>query len=72
VVALSAQTYKIHGKITTTKMEGIGYASIEVKDVRLGTITKNEGDYQLFLEAGKHELVVTMLGYQSQTLSIIV
>ena len=53
-------------------MEGIGYASIEVKDIRLGTITKNEGEYQLFLEGGRHELVVTMIGYKSQTLSIVV
>jgi archaellum component FlaG (FlaF/FlaG flagellin family) len=70
--SLSAQTYKVYGKISTTKMEGIGYASIEVKDIRLGTITKNDGEYQLFLEAGKHELVITMLGYQSQTLSIVI
>ncbi|MFN2439266.1 MAG: DUF5686 and carboxypeptidase regulatory-like domain-containing protein [Chitinophagaceae bacterium] len=62
----------MHGKITTTKMEGIGYASIEVKDIRLGTITKNDGEYQLFLEAGAQELVVTMIGYKSQTLSIVV
>ncbi len=37
-------------------MEGIGYASIEVKEMRLGTITKNDGEYQLFLEGGNMNL----------------
>ena len=71
-VSLNAQSYKVQGKITTTKLEPIAYASIQVKDIRIGTVTKTDGSYEILLEEGKYDLIVTMIGYMPQTITIVV
>jgi hypothetical protein len=70
--SLSAQTYKVHGKITTTKLEPIAYATIQVKNSKNGTITKINGTYELKMEEGKYDIVITMIGYTPQTITIAV
>lgn len=71
-ISLNAQSYKVQGKITTTKLESIAYASIQVKDTKIGTITKNDGSYEISLEEGKYDLVITMIGYKPQTITVVV
>ena len=67
-----AQSRKVYGKITNTKLEPLAFASVEVKDFRSGTITKEDGTYELQLDEGKYDLIISMVGYQSQLVAIIV
>ena len=69
--SLSAQSVKIHGKITNTKMEPLAFVSVEVKELRTGTITKEDGTYELELDEGKYDLVISMIGYKSQIVTVI-
>ncbi|MGZ8538921.1 MAG: DUF5686 and carboxypeptidase regulatory-like domain-containing protein [Flavisolibacter sp.] len=64
--------YRVHGRITNTKLEPLAFVSIQVKDFRLGTTSKEDGSYELFLDEGRQDLVISMIGYKSQLLTIIV
>jgi len=69
---LNAQYYKISGRITNTKLEPLALASIKVKDLPLGTVSKEDGTYELKLEEGLYDVVITMMGYKPQVISIVV
>jgi hypothetical protein len=71
-VPLLAQEYRVHGKITNTKLEPLAFVSIQVRDTRIGTTTKNDGMFELSLEEGMYNLVITMLGFKPQIINIIV
>ena len=58
-----SQTVKIHGKVTNAKLEPQAFVSIQVKELKYGTITKEDGTYEMDLETGKYDLVYTMIGY---------
>ena len=64
--------YRVHGKITNTRLEPLAFVSVQLKDSRLGTTTKEDGTYELMLDPGKQDLVISMIGYKSQVITIIV
>ncbi len=68
----SAQEYQLSGKITNTKLEPLPYASIRVKELQSGTTSDKEGFYKLQLEPGKYDLVISMLGYKTQVLTVAI
>ncbi len=70
--ALHAQYFKISGRITNTKLEPLALASIKIKDITLGTVSKEDGSYELKLEEGYYDLVVTMVGFKPQVISLVV
>lgn len=69
---VTAQSHKVYGKITNTKLEPLAFASIEVKELKSGAVTKDDGAYQLLLDEGKYDLVATMIGYKPLLITIIV
>jgi len=71
-LALPAQVYKVHGKVVNRQLEPIVLASIQVKDQDNGTITNEEGYYELSLNAGKYDLIVSMIGYQTRIVTVLV
>lgn len=72
VFAAQAQEFMLSGKITNTKLEPIAYASVHIKELQTGTTTDNNGNFKLQLEAGKYDVIIDMMGYQSQVLTVIV
>lgn len=66
------QSYKVYGKVTNTRLEPLAFASVQVKEWRHGTVTKENGSYELELEAGKYDLVFSMVGYKSQLITIVI
>jgi hypothetical protein len=66
------QSYKVYGKITNTRMEPLAFASVQVKEWKHGTVTKENGAFELQLDPGKYDLVISMVGYRSQLITIIV
>lgn len=66
----TAQEYLLTGKITNAKLEPLPYASVRVKELQTGTISDKDGNFKLQLEPGKYDLVVSMLGYKAQVLTV--
>lgn len=66
-----AQTYKVFGKVTNTHLEPLPFASIEIKEIRSGTMSRENGAYEISLERGKYDLIVSMLGYKTLATTII-
>jgi len=69
---VTAQSHKVYGKITNTKLEPLAFATIEVKEFKSGTVTKEDGSYELLLDEGKYDLVATMIGYKPLLITVIV
>ena len=61
-----AQLFKISGYILDEKKERLALASVEVKEIRKGTVSRDDGYYEFYLERGKYDLVVSMVGYKTQ------
>lgn len=67
-----SQSAKLQGRVTNNKSEPVAFTSIKVKDSNYGAITKENGTYEIFLEEGKYDLVITMVGYQPKFISIVI
>lgn len=65
-----AQYFKVSGTVMNTNKEPLPLASIGVRELHSGIITKDDGSYTFSLERGKYELVVTMIGYQTQVVTV--
>ncbi|MEP7372095.1 MAG: DUF5686 and carboxypeptidase regulatory-like domain-containing protein [Chitinophagaceae bacterium] len=71
-VAVFCQSPLLSGKVTNAKQEPLAFASVQVKEIKLGAVTKEDGSYSIELEEGKYDLVITMIGYKTQVITIIV
>jgi hypothetical protein len=67
-----SQEYKLTGKITNTKLEPIPFATLQIRDYALSTISKQDGSYSITLTSGSYEFVVSLVGYKSQTFTIVI
>ncbi|MEP7143907.1 MAG: DUF5686 family protein [Ferruginibacter sp.] len=68
----SAQEHLLRGKIINAALEPLAYASISIKELQTGTTTDNTGNFKFQLEAGKYDIVVTMMGYKTQVFTITI
>jgi Family of unknown function (DUF5686)/CarboxypepD_reg-like domain len=71
-IIATAQSVKVYGKITNAKMEPLAFASVQVKEYKEGIVTKEDGSYELELDEGKYELVISMIGYKVQVITVII
>lgn len=62
----------LSGKITNARQEPLAFVSVEVKELKLGAITKEDGTFSIELDEGKYDLVITMIGYKTQVITIII
>lgn len=69
---VAAQQYKVFGKITNSKLEPLALVSIQLKNSKLGTLSKTDGTYALEVDAGKYEFIYTIVGYAPQTIELVV
>jgi hypothetical protein len=67
-----AQSFKVSGKITNNKLEPLAFVTIQVKGMQMGTVGKEDGTYLLELEEGNYDLIITMLGFKSQVINLVV
>lgn len=66
------QLYKVSGTVLDNRKQPLPLASIEVKELRKGDITADDGSFKFMLERGKYDLVVTMIGYKTKITTIYV
>src|SRR6185312_2059582 len=71
-IAAKAQSIKVYGKVTNSRLEPLAFASIEVREIKAGAITNEEGNYDLKMDPGKYDLIVTMIGYKPQIITVII
>lgn len=72
-VCVHAQTSEISGKIIDSKSnKGLEYATVRVAGTDIGTTADAEGNYIIRLSRGGHELIVSYIGYNTDTASIFV
>jgi hypothetical protein len=67
-----AQYYTVSGKITNSKLEPLAFVSIKIKDMQGGTISREDGKYELKLEEGKYDLIFSSIGYKAQVITLVV
>ncbi|TXT28244.1 MAG: TonB-dependent receptor plug, partial [Chitinophagaceae bacterium] len=72
-LGLQAQTV-IKGKVTDSRGAPVPGASVQIKNAGNGTASNNEGVYQFTvnLKPGKHEVVISSVGFSSSEKSITV
>ena len=67
-----AQSFRLYGKVTNGKTEPLAFVTIQLKEQGLGTTSKEDGSYAMNLEVGQYNLVVSMIGYKTQIVNIVV
>ena len=72
VVSAHAQAYRVQGKLTNSKLEALAFGNVQVQELQRGVVTKEDGTYELQLEAGTYHLVFSMVGYKTHQLTIAV
>jgi hypothetical protein len=70
--SLLAQSYKLYGRVTNRHLEPLAFASIQVKGYNQGVQSKENGTYELQLEEGRYEIVFSLIGYETQTITLVV
>ncbi|MEP6949823.1 MAG: DUF5686 and carboxypeptidase regulatory-like domain-containing protein [Ginsengibacter sp.] len=68
----NSQSFKVYGIITNTRLEPLAFASVQVKDRTEGIVTKENGSYELLLDDGVYDLVISMVGYKSQVIQVVI
>ncbi|MEY2829406.1 MAG: hypothetical protein RIQ33_1264 [Bacteroidota bacterium] len=68
---IMAQPLKVYGIVTNALNEPLPYASIQIKEEQLGKTTNTKGYFEFTLKEGKYDVVVSMLGYKTQVVTII-
>ncbi len=66
------QQYKLYGKIINVRQEPLAFVSVQVKEIKSGTVTKEDGTYTLEMDEGKYDLVITLMGYKPQIITVII
>ncbi len=62
--------FLVKGKVTDEKNEGLPAVSVTVKNTKTGTLTNENGDYELKVENGNVTLVFSSVGYIAQEVAL--
>lgn len=62
---------EVRGKILNAKLEPLPFASLQIKNTRNTTVTKENGEFLLTVEKGVHEVVVSMVGYLPRVVQFV-
>ena len=53
-------------------MEPLAFVTIQLKEQGIGTASKEDGSYGMNLQVGQYNLVISMIGYKTQIINIVV
>jgi hypothetical protein len=68
---LPAQQFRLAGRITNNKLEPLALVSIKLKNSPYGTLSKEDGSYELRLDEGSYDLVISMIGFKPQVINVV-
>ncbi len=66
IVSVQGQNSKdssVFGKITTEDGSPLAYATVIINGTRIGTLTDEQGNFEIFAPYGKHTVYVSFIGY---------
>jgi hypothetical protein len=70
---LTAQEYKVHGKIFDSKSDKpLEFVTVKVADTTYGTTGSNSGEYVLRLKNGEYKIIFSYIGYFTDTSDVLV
>lgn len=69
---VAAQLYPVKGKVRTAQGEPIPFATLQVKAQNAGTITLEDGSFELSVPTGSYRLVVSRVGFRTTEQSLTV
>lgn len=71
LVAMLANAFTLSGKVMTDSQEALPFVSVYLKDVHIGATTDLDGKYTIDnIPAGRHTLVVSYVGYETQSFEV--
>src|SRR5688572_12252729 len=68
----NGQTFRLSGKVVDKQLEPLAFASVQVRELKTGTTTKEDGTYEFQLEEGKYDILISMIGFQPRIVTIFV
>ncbi len=68
----NGQLFKVSGIVMDNKKEPLPLASVEIKELRKGSVTRDNGSYEFYLERGKYDLVVSMVGFKTRVITFYI
>lgn len=68
--SVQSQYYKVRGTVMNVSKEPLPLASVGVRELHSGIVTKDDGSFIFSLERGRYEFVITMIGYKTKVVSI--
>ncbi|MFA8341495.1 MAG: TonB-dependent receptor [Rhodothermaceae bacterium] len=72
-VFLFARNGQIVGKVTDEHKLSLTGANIFIKELSIGASTNNDGEFKILnIRPGKYQLTISYIGYQPQTMEIVV
>lgn len=70
-ITVYSQQFVISGKVTDQQTKsGLSFANIRVAETTLGTAANILGEYELKLQSGTYKLIVSYIGYYSDTIEV--
>jgi len=66
-VQVSAQTYRLSGKIVDESKKPVSFASIYIRNTTYGSTANDDGNYEFKLKAGTYTVVYRYVGYLEHT-----
>lgn len=71
IISMLASAYTLSGRIKTDADAALPFVSVYFKDAHVGATTDLDGKYTIAdIPAGRHTLVVSYVGYETQTLEM--
>lgn len=67
-----AQEHFITGKVLNSRLEPLSYASVRIKELQRGTTTESDGRFSLKVDEGKYDLAISLIGYKSQLITLVI
>ncbi len=72
LLPLTLTAHVLKGRVEDPKGTGISYATVYIKELKQGTPTNDEGRFELQLQAGSYTIIIQSLGYETQTISVLI
>jgi hypothetical protein len=66
------QFYKLSGHIVNDKNEPLPLASVQIKELKRGLVSKDDGSFSFSVERGKYDVIVSLVGYKTQIITVFV
>ncbi|MDH7463863.1 SusC/RagA family TonB-linked outer membrane protein [Chitinophagaceae bacterium 26-R-25] len=70
ITQILAQSHQVSGKVTDEKGNPVSGASIAIKDFKIGTTTKEDGNFSFSIPASAKTLIVSAVGFTEKRITI--